>query len=75
MVSWKRSARRGEVNWWRVKGKKEGFDSGGFFFSSKRRHTGFVRDWSSDVCSSDLPCVTKQVPIVGYYQRDRAHGP
>src|SRR5690606_39792386 len=23
-------------------------------FSSRRRHTGFSRDWSSDVCSSDL---------------------
>src|SRR5690606_40351332 len=27
---------------------------GGFFFSSRRRHTRFSRDWSSDVCSSDL---------------------
>src|SRR5690606_40775418 len=25
-----------------------------FFFSSGRRHTIFSRDWSSDVCSSDL---------------------
>src|SRR5690606_11526377 len=25
-----------------------------FFFSSRRRHTRFPRDWSSDVCSSDL---------------------
>src|SRR5690606_39434549 len=25
-----------------------------FFFSSRRRHTVFSRDWSSDVCSSDL---------------------
>src|SRR5699024_11448776 len=25
-----------------------------FFFSSKRRHTRSKRDWSSDVCSSDL---------------------
>src|SRR5690606_40552014 len=24
------------------------------FFSSRRRHTRFSRDWSSDVCSSDL---------------------
>src|SRR5438105_15616134 len=29
-----------------------------FFFSSRRRHTRSTRDWSSDVCSSDL----------GYYQ-------
>src|SRR2546427_7062452 len=28
-----------------------------FFFSSRRRHTRFDCDWSSDVCSSDLsPC-------------------
>src|SRR3989442_494782 len=26
-----------------------------FFFSSRRRHTRCGRDWSSDVCSSDLP--------------------
>src|SRR5690606_41577847 len=32
-----------------------------FFFSSRRRHTRFSRDWSSDVCSSDLP-VTAVVP-------------
>src|SRR5690606_40787014 len=25
-----------------------------FFFSSRRRHTRFSRDWSSDMCSSDL---------------------
>src|SRR5690606_39906291 len=29
-----------------------------FFFSSRRRHTRFSRDWSSDVCSSDLIPVT-----------------
>src|SRR5690606_40891765 len=28
-----------------------------FFFSSRRRHTRFSRDWSSDVCSSDLDWV------------------
>src|SRR5690625_7958518 len=27
-----------------------------FFFSSRRRHTRWPRDWSSDVCSSDLTC-------------------
>src|SRR5690606_39308568 len=32
-----------------------------FFFSSRRRHTRFSRDWSSDVCSSDLAFV---FPIV-----------
>src|SRR5690349_22292932 len=28
-----------------------------FFFSSRRRHTRSLRDWSSDVCSSDLLAV------------------
>src|SRR5690606_39438536 len=28
-----------------------------FFFTSRRRHTRFSRDWSSDVCSSDLLAV------------------
>src|SRR5437762_1670261 len=27
---------------------------GRFFFSSRRRHTRYIGDWSSDVCSSDL---------------------
>src|SRR5690606_41177581 len=37
-----------------------------FFFSSRRRHTRFSRDWSSDVCSSDLGRVVaaKRVMIV-----------
>src|SRR3712207_8073092 len=30
----------------------------GFFFSSRRRHTRYWRDWSSDVCSSDLGALT-----------------
>src|SRR2546429_6030817 len=30
-----------------------------FFFSSRRRHTRCSRDWSSDVCSSDLVFVDK----------------
>src|SRR5260370_18447161 len=30
-----------------------------FFFSSRRRHTRFKCDWSSDVCSSDLLTRTK----------------
>src|SRR5690242_21811562 len=29
-----------------------------FFFSSRRRHTRLTCDWSSDVCSSDLPAFT-----------------
>src|SRR3712207_3492964 len=31
-----------------------GKSCGLFFFSSRRRHTRYWRDWSSDVCSSDL---------------------
>src|SRR2546422_1369875 len=31
---------------------------GNFFFSSRRRHTRCSRDWSSDVCSSDLTTAT-----------------
>src|SRR5207253_3595835 len=31
-----------------------------FFFSSRRRHTRWPRDWSSDVCSSDLRTVLLQ---------------
>src|SRR2546430_9498920 len=34
------------------------FNIFGFFFSSRRRHTRFDCDWSSDVCSSDLLTVT-----------------
>src|SRR5438128_11264222 len=30
-----------------------------FFFSSRRRHTRCYRDWSSDVCSSDLKLPTR----------------
>src|SRR5919112_3229901 len=33
---------------------KDGFLIIFFFFSSRRRHTRYWRDWSSDVCSSDL---------------------
>src|SRR5215475_4969899 len=35
-----------EISWYTI--------SDCFFFSSRRRHTRFSRDWSSDVCSSDL---------------------
>src|SRR5258705_9060350 len=31
-----------------------------FFFSSRRRHTRCLSDWSSDVCSSDLDLETEQ---------------
>src|SRR5690606_41209530 len=38
-----------------------------FFFSSRRRHTRFSRDWSSDVCSSDLVAVTTQLECHNYH--------
>src|SRR2546421_2960338 len=36
-----------------------------FFFSSRRRHTRSDRDWSSDVCSSDLRLSRAEVHVVG----------
>src|SRR5438132_731536 len=36
---------------------KAHLDELGLFFSSRRRHTRSLCDWSSDVCSSDLPPV------------------
>src|SRR5207249_9659443 len=46
-----------------------------FFFSSRRRHTRSKRDWSSDVCSSDLlrrwrPAGAR--PATGLRERTRA---
>src|SRR5699024_12222475 len=38
-----------------------------FFLSSRRRNTRSKRDWSSDVCSSDL-CVFAYASIIGVYQ-------
>src|SRR3989449_8277301 len=35
-----------------------------FFFSSRRRHTRCSRDWSSDVCSSDLRVPGAQAPAI-----------
>src|SRR5947209_13430242 len=36
-----------------------------FFFSSRRRHTRYWRDWSSDVCSSDL---IAEIPRHRFYE-------
>src|SRR5256886_8543590 len=36
-----------------------------FFFSSRRRHTRFDCDWSSDVCSSDLWPDPEGNPLIG----------
>src|SRR3712207_9372712 len=43
-----------------------------FFFSSRRRHTRYWRDWSSDVCSSDLH--RGRVLIAEPLQRQRPGG-
>src|SRR6266403_4416262 len=48
-----------------------------FFFSSRRRHTRSLRDWSSDVCSSDLqggivtPRTQKVTCLLGGSRRGR----
>src|SRR5437763_11102856 len=38
-----------------------------FFFSSRRRHTRYIGDWSSDVCSSDL--IDRAVDWTGIWSR------
>src|SRR5437879_8138309 len=36
-----------------------------FFFSSRRRHTRYIGDWSSDVCSSDLDADGGEAALAG----------
>src|SRR5260370_25808659 len=43
-----------------------------FFFSSRRRHTRFKCDWSSDVCSSDLAILVGDDPASQIYVRNKA---
>src|SRR5690349_24546588 len=45
-----------------------------FFFSSRRRHTRSLRDWSSDVCSSDLKGGTKKQHAEQTFTKLRAAG-
>src|SRR5690349_19682693 len=45
---------------------RESVRGGRFFFSSRRRHTRSLRDWSSDVCSSDL-LIEKQITTPDQY--------
>src|SRR6185295_19409724 len=42
-----------------------------FFFSSRRRHTRYWRDWSSDVCSSDLKARLRREGVPGEEIRER----
>src|SRR5438270_4304210 len=44
-----------------------------FFFSSRRRHTRFDCDWSSDVCSSDLPTGQTYRSVGGSVDRPDRH--
>src|SRR5206468_8855088 len=44
-----------------------------FFFSSRRRHTRSDRDWSSDVCSSDLDTIAFLRPRVEEVMFDAEH--
>src|SRR5699024_12070495 len=39
-----------------------------FFFSSRRRHTRSKRDWSSDVCSSDLVLALISQPMIVFIE-------
>src|SRR2546430_11937387 len=48
------------------------FTQGFFFFSSRRRHTRFDCDWSSDVCSSDL--FPAALPTKQARRRDHPNG-
>src|SRR5215213_11379931 len=43
-----------------------------FFFSSRRRHTRLVSDWSSDVCSSDLAGTALAFASIVTYTRAKA---
>src|SRR5690606_18603498 len=49
-----------------IRSRKTVFDRLAFFFSSRRRHTRFSRDWSSDVCSSDLDTVPPENRTLGW---------
>src|SRR5699024_11470649 len=45
-----------------------------FFFSSRRRHTRSKRDWSSDVCSSDLFYNAQSGEGANYWVSFKDHG-
>src|SRR5436309_3672145 len=53
------------AEWLKGMGLNTLLELGIFFFSSRRRHTRFSRDWSSDVCSSDLsPAPIRRHPVL-----------
>src|SRR5437764_10791637 len=45
-----------------------------FFFSSRRRHTRYIGDWSSDVCSSDLGDTLKNPDLAWTLEQIAAGG-
>src|SRR3712207_8135857 len=48
---------------------------GGYvFFSSRRRHTRYWRDWSSDVCSSDLGSLISKATSPGDADEETSRG-
>src|SRR5271163_3502959 len=49
-------------NWSYLRSRSSAAVFSSFFFSSRRRHTRSDRDWSSDVCSSDLRCHPDNLP-------------
>src|SRR5438046_5272483 len=46
-----------------------------FFFSSRRRHTRLVSEWSSDVCSSDLCVMEREMLFTPIDSATRAASP
>src|SRR5260370_20809474 len=50
-----------------------GVHKASFFFSSRRRHTRFKCDWSSDVCSSDLSKDQKYIGVSLYQANSRVN--
>src|SRR5438876_6737230 len=61
---------------WSPKGRR--YEVPFFFFSSRRRHTRWTGDWSSDVCSSDLDHQARgrrgEPPWRGFARGDDGHG-
>src|SRR2546430_1405448 len=84
-VGWKMLASLEDVGWmgWcanrhegpvfvRIRAGTRGHIRSCFFFSSRRRHTRFDCDWSSDVCSSDLGPRPPRRPNVRVRETDHA---
>src|SRR5437763_15064450 len=46
-----------------------------FFFSSRRRHTRYIGDWSSDVCSSDLDGRDARRAVAAHTAESHLHHP